>query len=148
MQWGSRRIANLEFDCSHKHTQTQPCVVMGKSRAGRSLSGAQEGQAQVGTLRSQASEGVCIERALSTLGFFNVDCVAGCVCANMHNEPSKARAGGLYVNHPGYGPVRQAGTRCASGLSIASSRDPKNAHMRSTDPPQALAARALVRASR
>jgi len=38
------------------------------------------------------------QRALSTSGFVD----AGCVCANMHNKQSQARAGGLSVDHPGH----------------------------------------------
>jgi len=51
------------------------------------------------------------QRALSTSGFVDVDCVAGCVCVNMHNKQSQARAGGLSVDHPGYC-LGQVGTRC------------------------------------
>jgi len=46
--------------------------------------------------------------------FVDVDCVAGYVCGNMHNAQSKARAGGLYVDHLGYCLVAQVGSRCAS----------------------------------
>ena len=37
------------------------------------------------------------ERALSTSGFVDVNCVAACVCGNMHNEQNKSRAGELYL---------------------------------------------------
>jgi len=33
-------------------------------------------------------------------GFVDFDGVAGFVCGDMHNEQSKSRAGGLYVDHP------------------------------------------------
>ena len=42
------------------------------------------------------------EKIRAQRDFVDVDCVAGCVCVNMHNEQSKARAGGLFVDHPGY----------------------------------------------
>jgi len=59
-----------------------------------------------------------IQRSLSTLGFVNVNCVAGflCQCVNTHNKQIKARAGGLLVEHPGCCLVGQTGSRCASAL--------------------------------
>jgi hypothetical protein len=58
-------------------------------------------------------------RALLTSGCVNVEYIVGCVCGNMHNEPSKTHAGGLYVDHPGYCPVGQVGTRCASARCLS-----------------------------
>jgi len=53
------------------------------------------------------------------LGFVNVDCVASCVCGNMHSAQSKARAGELYVDHPWYCLVAQVGSRCASARCLS-----------------------------
>jgi len=57
-------------------------------------------------------------RALIMLGFVNVEYVVGCVYGNMHSEPRKTRAGELYADHPGYCPVGQVGTRCASARCL------------------------------
>jgi len=37
----------------------------------------------------------------------------------MHNVQSKARAGGLYVEHPGYCLVAQIGSRCTSAHCLS-----------------------------
>jgi len=59
------------------------------------------------------------QRALSMSGFVYVDCVAGSVCGNMHNAQSKARAGGLYVDYPGYCLVAQVGSQPTACRSVA-----------------------------
>jgi len=103
--------------------------------------------------------------------------VAGCVCGNMHNEQGKSCAGELYVDHPGNCRVAQVAdgtlsaccpslscfttdgalemrpTRCILAHRVqrpahAASKTHTSAKPRATDPLHALAARALVRASR
>ena len=54
------------------------------------------------------------QRSLSTSAFVGVNCVAGFICANMLKKQSKARAGGLFEEHPGCCFVRQTGSRCES----------------------------------
>jgi hypothetical protein len=122
------------------------------------------------------------KRYAHTKGFVDVDLcrrrLRSRLCLwNMHNTQSKARAEGLYVDHPGYCLVRQVGTCCASARCLSLSclstlvilemrhtcsdlaqhlhlpahaalKTHTSAKLPSADPPQALATRALVGASR
>jgi len=62
----------------------------------------------------------CTQRALSTSGFVNVDCVlvAGFVCVNMHNEQNRSRAGGLFVDPPRYGLCNTSGLATAARQTV------------------------------
>jgi len=94
-----------------KHTQTQRTRRHGQGKCRQVLCmRAQRARAGRGMACASNEE----QRALLTLVVVDVDCVAGCVCGNMQNAQSKARAGGLYVDHPGYFLVAQVDSRCAS----------------------------------
>ena len=64
------------------------------------------------------------QRAMSTLVFSDVDLCCRMCLWNMHHAQSKARAGGLYVNHPGYCFVAQICSRCAAARSCCSVASP------------------------
>jgi len=83
--------------------------VQGTSSQG--LASAHEGQAQIGASCAQARE----TYAHTKLWI-------------MHNAQSKARAGGLCVDHPGYCLVIQFGSRCASVCRCAQLLDHFVAH--------------------
>jgi len=65
---------------------------MVKARAGRCRACAHEGHTQVGACHAQVGNRYAHTKGFVTLGFVNINCVAGCVCGNMHNAQSKARA--------------------------------------------------------
>jgi len=118
-----------------KHAQTQRMCRHGQGTC-RQVLGMRARRAHAGRGMTRARK----EKIRTQRGFVDVDCVAGCVCVNTHNEQSTARAGGLFVDHPGYCLVGQIGTRCASArcpsLScltnvVASHR---NARSRSVEP--------------
>jgi len=88
---------------------------MGTARAGRCRACAHEGHVQERAWRTQArKKDTRTQRAFSTLVFGDIDLCYRLCLWNMHNAQSKARAGGLYVDHPGYCFVAQVCSRCAS----------------------------------
>ena len=59
----------------------------------RQVPGMRARREHAGRVVARASkEQIHTQRALSTSGFVNVDCVVRCVCGNMHSAHSKARA--------------------------------------------------------
>jgi len=84
---------------------------MGKALADRCWACAHAGHAQV--WRAHARNRYSHTKGVVNISVAIVNCVAGYVCGNMYNAQSKACAGGLYVDHLGYCPLAQVGSRSA-----------------------------------
>jgi len=91
-----------------KHAQTDRMCRHGQGTC-RQVPGMRAQRAHAGRGITRASK----EKIRAQRDFVDVN-VAGCVCVNTHNEQSTTRAGGLFVDHPGYCLAGQVGTRCAS----------------------------------